>query len=340
MKRPAATGYFMNDQNSMAEPVTSVRSTRLGWLDAWRGVALVAMASYHFTWDLDHFGYLERGTAGSYSLRIYAHAIAGTFLFLAGASLYLSHGKAIRWTPFWTRFAKVAGGALAVTAATLVIMRDEFIYFGILHNIALASLIGLLFLRAPVALTYLVSALLIAAPYFLKSPAFNTPALYWVGLSETVRRSNDYVPLIPWLGPLLAGIASAKLVVITNRTHWFVAEKAESWGVFRWLSTGGRHSLAFYLLHQPILFGVVWCFSQVHPAASPDPAISYTRDCVMACKADRGESFCNAFCGCTLTALKDQNLFDALNKGKLDVNNDARVLGISRQCTRSAQGLE
>ena len=35
---------------------------RIGLLDTARGVALIAMASYHFAWDLEFFRYIEAGT--------------------------------------------------------------------------------------------------------------------------------------------------------------------------------------------------------------------------------------------------------------------------------------
>lgn len=313
---------------------------RLHWLDALRGVALFAMAIYHLTWDLEFFHYLEPGTANSLPLKIFARSDASSFLFLAGFSLYLAHRSGIRWRPFWARFAKVAAAALLVTGATLVAMREEFIYFGILHNIAAASLIGLLLLRAPPLLNIVLGAAAVAAPLYLRNSFFDTPALYAIGLSESVRRSNDYVPLLPWLGPFLIGLATAQLMIRFRIINWLAGERARKIHGFVWLSTVGRHSLAFYLLHQPILIAIVWCIAHVFPPASPDPALSYIRSCRAACTAQESETFCRSFCGCTLTELKSQNLFDVLERGEIDVNSDDRVIGISRQCTRNAQGQD
>ena len=325
----------MNPDKTVTQPLG-----RLHWMDALRGIALITMATYHLSWDLEFFNYLAPGTANSLPLKIYARSIASSFLFLAGFSLYLAHGSGIRWQPFWSRLAKIVVAALLVTVATFFAMRDEFIYFGILHNIAAASLIGLLFLRAPPLVNIVVAAAAIAAPIWLRDGFFDTPALYWVGLSESVRRSNDYVPVLPWIGPFLVGIASAQLLIKYRLIGILAGDKAENFHVFSGLSTVGRHSLAFYLLHQPILIAIVWCIAQVFPAASPDPALSYMQSCKAACAAQQSESFCSSFCGCTLTELKSQNLFEALDRRELDVNNDQRVLGISRLCTRSAQGQE
>ena len=54
---------------------------RIDGLDVARGVALIAMASYHFSWDLELFGYLTPGTASSGFLKLYARIIASRFVY-------------------------------------------------------------------------------------------------------------------------------------------------------------------------------------------------------------------------------------------------------------------
>ncbi|TIY10607.1 MAG: DUF1624 domain-containing protein, partial [Mesorhizobium sp.] len=178
---------------SIPTPTVQDRSKRIIAIDVARGVALLAMASYHFTWDLEFFGYTDPGLTAFGWWKFYARCIASTFLFLVGVSLFLAHGKQIRWNGFWKRFAMVAGAALAISAATRLATPDSFIFFGILHEIALASLLGLAFLRLPALLTLVVAAFVITAPLYLRSEIFDHPALWWVGLSATNPRSNDYV---------------------------------------------------------------------------------------------------------------------------------------------------
>lgn len=319
------------------EGTGTIAAKRLVWLDAARGLALVAMAIYHFTWDLDFFGYLAPGTAAMGGWKIFARLIAGTFIFLAGFSLVLGHRVEIRWRPFFLRFARIAAAALLITVATYFAFPESFIFFGILHLIAAASVIGLLFLRVPVAVILLCSAAAFAAPHWLRSPFFDQPALWWVGLSQTLPRSNDYVPLLPWFGAFLLGMAACRLYLSQSAAVRSPAKPATESRMMSLLATGGRHSLAVYLLHQPILIALVYLFTIVMPPERPDPVVSYRQSCVAACGAEMSAAFCRSFCDCALDQLFDQNLFDGLNDGTIKAASDPRIAAISRQCTADAQ---
>ncbi|WP_246723612.1 DUF1624 domain-containing protein [Rhizobium sp. ARZ01] len=304
-------------------------------------MALVAMAIYHFTWDLDYFGYIAPGTAATGGWKVFARLIAGSFIFLAGFSLVLGHRTEIRWRSFWIRFSRIVAAALLITIATYFIFPGSFIFFGILHSIAAASLLGLLFLRLPVLVMLVCSAAAFAAPHFLRSAFFDQPALWWVGLSQTAPRSNDYVPLLPWFGAFLLGMAASR-IFLTRRSPVSTGPRQAVDG--RWISllaTAGRHSLAIYLLHQPALIALVYLFTFVMPPAKPDPVESYKQSCVAACGVDRDATFCRTFCDCTLDRLLQGELFNGLNDGTINARTDARIADISQQCTADAySGIE
>lgn len=286
---------------------------RLQIIDLARGLALVAMAIYHFTWDLEFFGYAPPGMAAQGGWKLFARCIASSFLFLVGVSLFLAHARGVRWTPFLKRLAMVAGAAAAITIATWFATPNVFIFFGILHQIALASLLGLAFLRLPAIVTIAIAILVIAAPLFLRAPIFDHPALWWVGLSVQPPRSNDYVPLFPWFGAVLLGMACAKL--------------ADAAGLFRALAQvrlpaitvplqfAGRHSLAFYLIHQPILIGGLWLFSLLFPAAEPPRELQFTRACTTQCEETETVPFCQYYCVCVLDSLVEEGRFDEVYAG-------------------------
>ncbi|NLR96160.1 DUF1624 domain-containing protein [Rhizobium sp. P38BS-XIX] len=314
---------------------------RIGILDTARGIALLAMASYHCTWDFEYFGYLDSGTAETGWLKLYARTIASTFLFLAGFSLVLANTPEIRWRPYLRRLGMIVIAAVAISVVTYFLIGQGWIYFGILHSIAAASIIGLLFLRLPAFATLLIAVLLAAgivvdnviAPFSLHSAAFDTPWLWWVGLSVTPQQSNDYVPLFPWLTPFLFGLGVAQLAISLN-----ILPRLAKFGPGRnVIARAGRHSLAFYLIHQPLLFGLVYLLSVVAPAPQPDPKVGYIKECVAACTQSGGETMCRSFCQCTLDKLQEQNLFTPLESGAIKAGSDERVNRIAIQCTEQAQ---
>ncbi|NUS68005.1 MAG: DUF1624 domain-containing protein, partial [Ensifer adhaerens] len=201
------------------------------------------------------------------------------------------------------------------------------------------SLIGLLFLKLPAVVSLLAAAAAIAAPFYLRSPVFDAPWLWWVGLSETLPRSNDYVPLLPWLGPFLLGLGAAKL--FHARLVSALASRPSTDGKGRlWMTPlvfGSRHSLAIYLIHQPVLIGLVYLFSLISPPTLPDPKEAYRSNCVAACNQGNPAVPCDSFCGCTLDRLVEQNLFDSLNRGEINVSSDERIARIAQQCTMNVQ---
>jgi uncharacterized membrane protein len=310
---------------------TPMPSKRIVAIDVARGLALLAMASYHFTWDLEFFGYADPGLTAFGGWKIYARCIASTFLFLVGVSLVLAHGREIRWNGFWKRLATVAGAAAAITAATLLATPDGFIFFGILHEIALASLLGLAFLRLPALLTALVAALVVAAPFYLRSPIFDHPALWWVGLSTINPHSNDYVPLFPWFGAVLAGIAATKFASASGILARLGKHSPGQWA--RPLIFIGRHSLAFYLIHQPVLIACVWVFSQIMPAHVETRHNSFLKSCQASCEETRDTAFCSTYCVCMLDALEGDGTLDRLYSADQSPESRAHVSELAGMCT-------
>jgi len=322
-------------------PTPALKAPRITLIDTLRGVALIAMATYHFTWDLEFFGYLDPGTATQGFFRIYARSIASSFLFLAGVSLMLAHVSKIRWHSFWKRFGIVAGAAAAISIATFIAFPNEWIYFGILHNIALSSLIGLAFLRLPAPVTAAVVLLIVAAmvvdyglmPGFLDSAVFNTRWLSWLGFAEIPPRSNDYVPLFPWIGALLAGIVVARIAIVQNWLPRLAAVQVKP----NLLSKAGRNSLIIYLVHQPVLIALVYLFSLVHPAPPPDPRVSYMLSCEAGCNRQTNDAgLCQRFCGCTADRLIAQSLIVPLQTGTIAPEDD-RVQAVAEECSIGAQ---
>ncbi len=236
--------------------MTDTRSSqRIAALDLLRSAALLGMASYHFVYDLQMHGLVPPGFAVQGFFYWHARTVASTFLLLAGLGIWLSHGAGIRWPAFWRRMAKVGGAAALVSVTTYIALPDWWIFFGILHCIALGSLLALPFLRLPALVTLAAGAFVVWASYALATPAMNAPLLRFIGLHTIPTMTVDFEPLFPWFGPILIGLGLGRLGSAFGLWDWLRRWNAPAW--LRALGWPGRHSLAVYLLHQPILFGLV-----------------------------------------------------------------------------------
>ncbi|MBL8563890.1 MAG: DUF1624 domain-containing protein [Gemmobacter sp.] len=224
---------------------------RLWILDTARTMALLGMVLFHFTYDLEMFGLLAPGTASGGFFWYHARAVAGSFLALAGVSLWLAHGQGIRWPGFWRRWLKLAAAAALVSLATRLAMPEVWVFFGILHAIALFSLIGLAFLRLPAVVTLALGlGIILASPHLAQALQWNTAALRFLGLGTLPSYTVDFEPVFPWFGPFLLGLGLARLAEPLRPALARLTGPG-------WLAWPGRHSLAIYLLHQPLLIGLL-----------------------------------------------------------------------------------
>lgn len=237
--------------NPRAAP-REVATPRLGGIDALRGLAVVAMVAYHFAFDLAYFRVTQQNF---YRDPFWLHsrtAILSSFLLIAGISLVLAQSTPQGRARFWMHVGRVAACALAVTAGSYLIFQRSFIWFGVLHAIALS----LVMVRPLVARPWLALGIGIAvviAGNVLTSPAFDSRALGWIGFMTAKPITEDYVPLFPWTGVMLIGIAAGH--VLLRHGMATVAPLARLPAMLQWL---GRHSLAVYMVHQPLLLGALW----------------------------------------------------------------------------------
>ncbi|UXN73952.1 DUF1624 domain-containing protein [Devosia sp. A8/3-2] len=134
---------------------------------------IIAMIAYHLCWDLSYFRFIAADVGYDPQWVVIARTILSVFLFLVGVGLVLGHGRTIRWRAFWKRWVFVAAGALIITIATWFAFPDSFVYFGVLHAIALFSLMALPFLRAPLWLVGPVAIAVIGAHFAYADPLFN-----------------------------------------------------------------------------------------------------------------------------------------------------------------------
>ena len=241
-------------------------SGRALWVDVARGGAILAMIVYHFSFDLSFFGFADWPVAFHPMWRGFAASIASSFVFAAGVSLVYAHGEGIRWQAFWRRFAVIAACAGLVTVGTIATM-PEPIWFGILHAIALFSLLALPFLAAPVWLTLAVALFVLGLPHVFTSAAFDGPWFYPLGLAARPPLTFDYEPIFPWFGVTLLGVAVGRLV---PRPAPGASGYDRAGRPLAFVAAAGRNSLAIYILHQPVLFSLMMTAAWILQIASGD----------------------------------------------------------------------
>jgi len=267
-------------------------------IDALRGVAIVSMVAFHATWDLYFFGYSNLDVTQDPRGRLAAHLIAGTFLMLVGIGLVLSVRGGFDARAFLIRLAKIAGGAAIVSVGTFYAMPEEWIFFGILHAIALFSLLALPLILLPLSVLYAVAflfvVLLISTPYF----SIDVPWLLWLGLSQHIPRTNDYVPLFPWFGVVIAGVYVGRLALMSARIRAFCSKPLPRGA--KPLQILGRWSLIIYLLHQPVLFGAFYGIAilQGEVLGERRSKQDFVAVCVASCRNNADAALCEKTCAC------------------------------------------
>ncbi len=220
-------------------------------IDALRGVAIMLMVIYHFCYDLVFLRLVYFDFSHHPFWLGFRYSIVSLFVALVGFSLVLATRQGIQYRPFALRLAWLCVCAALVTAASLYLFPQRFIFFGILHFIALASVLGLAFVRFQ-RLNLIVGSLLIVVGIFGQHPLFDQLPWQLFGMMTHKPATEDYVPLLPWFGVVLLGMYAAHWTLAKNGLS---AQSLPPWAQI--LSLAGRHSLWIYMLHQPLMLGAM-----------------------------------------------------------------------------------
>ena len=237
-----------------------MKSARYASIDALRGAAIVWMTAFHFSFDLNHFHWIRQDFYRDPAWTVQRTCIVSLFLFCAGLGQAVATQQGQGWPRFSKRWAQVAGCALLVSVGSWFMFPQSFIYFGVLHGIAVMLLIvrltagwgGWLWLAGAtaIALQFAATAAIEAWPVL---DVLNARPLNWLGLISRKPITEDYVPLIPWLGVMWWGMAAGQELV--HRRASVLAVKLH--GAAAPLAWLGRWSLSWYMLHQPVLIGLL-----------------------------------------------------------------------------------
>lgn len=258
-KARAAAGVAAKPRKAVAgkspngQPAThAAPSTRIAGLDALRGLAIVAMIAYHLCFDLRYFGVTHWDFEHDLRWLTARTLILSSFLLIAGISAVLARRQASPVRHWLRHIGIIAGAALLVSAGSWLMFPRSFIWFGVLHAIAVSLLLARPVYGRPL-LAALVGIAVIVAGSAYANAAFDNRTLGWIGFMTAKPVTEDYVPLFPWTGVLLLGVTAGHALVRTR-----FAALAPLARLPAPLQLLGRHSLIVYLLHQPLLLGLLW----------------------------------------------------------------------------------
>jgi uncharacterized membrane protein len=238
-------------------------NTRYLLVDALRGAAIVLMVVFHFCFDL---AYLELADFDFYRDPFWLNlrtVILSMFLGLVGVSLVLATRSGLDRKRYLKRLTLLVVSALAISLSTWWMFGARFVFFGVLHFITVASVLGLLFLRFE-WMNLLLGIGLIGFAGNNSFSWFDQVGWRWIGLMTHKPATEDYVPLLPWFGVVLMGMFTAKRLL---RLAWMqrLEHSLHDKRLVRILAFSGQRSLWIYLVHQPLLIGLLSVYVRLAP---------------------------------------------------------------------------
>ncbi len=240
-------------------------AARLDRLDALRAIAMLWMTAYHFCYDLAWFGVLKGHNFYDDALWTWQRtAIVALFVGCSGLAQAVALYMGQSWRSFWRRWLQVAACAALVSAASYAAFGPRFIHFGVLHAICVMLLIGRVTAGLGLWLLPLGAGLIAFKAWLSVQPAgsvfgalMHSRLLNPLGLIHTKPATEDYVPLLPWLGVFWVGLGLGQLLMRKQLQFLQPGIQGAGSGIAP-LAVLGRWSLSYYMLHQPVLVALVW----------------------------------------------------------------------------------
>ncbi|MBC8016711.1 MAG: DUF1624 domain-containing protein [Sporomusaceae bacterium] len=234
-------------------------NNRIWEIDFIRGIAIILMIVFHLIVDLkDFYAYNIDYLAGFWYLEGKLSAII--FILISGVSSTLGSGSL-------SHGSKVFAWGMFLTVVTYLYNPGNYILFGILHFLGISLLSASFMRRLPSSCLAMISCAAIALGILFSERFVSSPYLFPIGLISSTFISLDYYPIFPWYGVFLFGIIVGKIVCADKKrlslrqASYIQSESYASLLLIRsikltaWL---GQHSLAIYLIHQPILLALLY----------------------------------------------------------------------------------
>ncbi|ACJ16092.1 hypothetical protein TON_0605 [Thermococcus onnurineus NA1] len=224
-------------------------------VDFLRGIGITMMVLSNFVTDLQLF---LNYSGHPFFWKAFAYATASIFVFVSGLSFWISYSRTIKKNPrpyakYFRRFLKLFGLGMLITVVTYLFLDGMTIYFGILHFLGVATLLAIPFYRFG-KLNLLWAAFFIFGSLWVRNligPAWLLP----LGITFKGFSSPDYFPVFPWFGVYLLGLTAGSVFYPEGMRKKELRIPANP--LVLALCVAGRHTLGIYLVHQPLLVGLL-----------------------------------------------------------------------------------
>lgn len=228
---------------------------RIWELDAFRGLCVLGMVLVHLIFDLVILYRLipVELPAGFTFVQLWGGVL---FLLISGISVTLG-SRSVR------RGLIVLGCGAVISGVTLVMHllglanKGIIVYFGVLQCLGVCMILWAALKKLPSWLLALAGIVMIATGLYLYNVVLvDFPWLIWLGFLHPGFSTADYFPLLPHLGFFLLGAVLGRTVYAKKES--LLPRVNTGHPLIRFLTGCGRLSLPIYLLHQPVIAGIVW----------------------------------------------------------------------------------
>ena len=217
---------------------------RIWEVDLLRAIAILLMIVFHIVYDLNQFA----GIDINYHTGFWyweGQLAAMLFMFVAGISSGLTRSNILY------AGLKLIGIGMIISVVTYAVFVDAYVRFGILHFMGTSMILSRYLKKLSTWVLFELAVVIGIVGFAFKNITINTSILLPLGLTYPGFRTVDYYPLVPYLSIFIVGMIAYKI-------YYY---KRESLFDFQWnnriVMFLSRHSLFIYIIHQPIIIGII-----------------------------------------------------------------------------------
>lgn len=236
---------------------------RYSLLDNLRGLTLISMVMYHTVWDMVYIFENDWDWFKGNQAYIWQQSICWCFILLSGFCWSFGRKK-------WKRGLTVFGAGALISLVTINVMPENRVVFGVLTLLGSSMLLMIPLEKVlrkvnpyiGLVCTFFLFLYVKDISYghlgwkefgYIRLPQewyCNLFSAYW-GLPAGEFFSSDYFGIFPWLFLFVTGYFVFR---IFERNRWMDVLKV---GGIKPLEVLGKNSLLVYMVHQPLVYGVL-----------------------------------------------------------------------------------